>query len=283
MSLGILAVFILGTYTRGGVNWGIDFLGGTKIIGKFKSGISEKEIRATLKEKFPNISVQKIGADEKNQYIIATKLRENSKISTESLDEIWIIISKTFPETEKLTVETVGPSIGDFLRKSALKLTITAIILMMIYLTFRFEFRFALGAMAALIHDLILAIAFCGATGVEINVPIIAAFLTIFGYSVNDTIVIFDRIRENIEGQTAAHFSDIINKGINQSISRTLLTSFTTLIAVGSLYILGSDIIKSFALVLLFGVFVGTYSSIYVATPVVYAASRFFGKKVVVK
>lgn len=277
-SLTLLVVFFLGTVPRGGLNMGIDFVGGTKIIVKFNKEVKEKNIREVLKAKFPNASIQQIDADEENQFIIATKLSKKDKKSDESLEKLQKTIQTAFPKSKRLSVEAVGPAIGDFLRKSALKLSIIAIVMMMIYLAFRFELKFAIGAMAALIHDLILALLFCGVLGLEINIPIIAALLTIFGYSVNDTIVIFDRIRENIEGKTASTFHDLINKGITQSISRTLLTSITTLLAVLSLYILGGDVINNFALVLLFGVLVGTYSSIYVASPVVHTWDRLFKK-----
>ena len=165
-------------------------------------------------------------------------------------------------------METVGPAIGKFLRESAIKLFAVAMILITFYLTFRFEFKYSVGAMAALIHDLAFSVAFCGVAGIEINIPVIAAFLTIFGYSVNDTIVIFDRIRENVEVKLKTTFLDVINKSISQSFTRTMLTSLTTFFAILAFYILGGDVINDFALVLLFGVFIGTYSSIYIASPV---------------
>ena len=177
-----------------------------------------------------------------------------------------------------MSVETVGPAIGDFLRKTAVKLFLVTLVLITFYLTFRFEFKFSVGAIVALVHDLSLSVAFCGMMGVEINIPVIAAFLTIFGYSVNDTIVVFDRIRENIEVKSKQTFIEVINKSISQSISRTLLTSLTTLFAVFSLYILGGDVINDFALVLLFGIVVGTYSSIYIASPVLLGWEKIFSK-----
>lgn len=280
LSLGMFVAFILATiFIQGGINWGIDFAGGVKLTAKFPAGVEIGDIRTGLQEKGINASVQEIGAESKNEYIITTPLIDINKDAKASSDKLWSAVSEKFSSAQQLGLETVGPAIGDYLKRSAIKLGIIAMIMMMIYLAFRFEVRYSVGAIAALLHDVFLAFLFCGLLGVEINIPVIAAFLTIFGYSVNDTIVIFDRIRENAEGKDSAVMTDILNNAINQSLSRTLLTSLTTLFSVLALFFLGGEGIHDFALVMIFGVFVGTYSSIYIAAPFVRYWGNLFPSK----
>lgn len=258
--------FTAGTVLNGGLNFGIDFMGGIKIIAKFDKGINEGKIRNALSKYNP--LVQQIGKEEKNEYIVSTKLSQKKDSKKEGLNEIKQSLSAAFNKIEFLSEENVGPAIGDFLKRSAIKLFLVALILMAIYLSFRFEFKYSIGALAALVHDIGLTVVFCGLAGVEINIPVVAAILTIFGYSINDTIVIFDRIRENIQVKSKQTYFEVINRSISQSLSRTLLTSLTTLFSVLALYFLGGEVLNDFAMVLLFGIFVGTYSSIYVASPV---------------
>ncbi|MDY6933848.1 MAG: protein translocase subunit SecF [Spirochaetota bacterium] len=277
LSITIFILFLVLGFIRGGMNWGIDFVGGVKIIAKFEKSVDITKIRTELGNQNVTALVQQIGKEEQNEYIIATKLLNNEEASEDRSNTIKEALTKVF-NVEFLSTETVGPAIGDFLRQSALKLFVVALVLITLYLSFRFEFKYSVGAIAALLHDIMLSIAFCGMTGVEISIPIVAAFLFIFGYSVNDTIVIFDRIRENVEVKSKQTFFEVINRSISQSISRTLLTSLTTMFAVLALYILGGDVINDFALVLLFGVIIGTFSSIYIASPILLAWERFSTK-----
>ncbi len=287
VSFVMLVGFTVVTVMSGGLNMGIDFVGGNKIIAKFDSSVNEKAIRDVLSNYNP--TVQKIGANEKNEYIISTKLlsekqkslhkQKDGEKKLSGTDIIQIKLKEKFKSVEFLSVENVGPAIGDYLRKSAFKLFIIALVLMSFYLTFRFEFKYSIGAMAALLHDMILTVLFCGFMGVEFSIPVIAALLTIFGYSVNDSIVIFDRIRENVNYDSNTIFTETINKSITQSISRTLLTSLTTMFSVLALYFIGGEVLNDFALVLLFGIFVGTYSSIYVASPVLSGWEKLVTKK----
>ena len=276
----VLCVFVIGTIARGGLVYGIDFAGGTKIIAQFKDEVvNEGVIREALSDYSP--TVQQIGEDSKNEYIITFKLIASGSDDTvagaelEKQSKIKADLNSKFPGVIIQSEENVGPAIGAFLKKSAIKLFIVAVALMTLYLTFRFEFKYSIGAMGALLHDVILCTAFCGFAGIEISIPVIAALLTIFGYSVNDTIVIFDRIRENTQVKSKEIFSEVINKSITQTISRTLLTSLTTLFAVMSLYLLGGDVLNDFALVLLFGIIFGTYSSMYLASPILLAWEKF--------
>jgi len=191
------------------------------------------------------------------------------KIAVDESDRIRAELEKNFKNSQVMSVENVGPAVGDFLKKSALKLILVSILLMTIYLAYRFEFRYSVGAMVAVLHDVFLAFIFCGAAGVEINIPVIAALLTIFGYSVNDTIVIFDRIRETSQIETKISFVEIVNKAVTFTMSRTILTSYLTLLTVFALFFLGGEGISDFAMVLLFGMIVGVYSTVYIASPVV--------------
>ncbi|MBN1500528.1 MAG: protein translocase subunit SecF [Spirochaetes bacterium] len=279
VSFLMFSVFLTVTISKGGLNWGIDFVGGVKLTAKFTQKVSTDEIIKTLSAKGVNASVQQIGLDEKNEYIISTTLLTASQSSDESFQKVWEILTAKYTGIQELGVETVGPSVGDYLKKSSGKLVLFAVLMMMIYLAFRFELKFSIGAMIALVHDITLAVLFCGFLGIEINVPVLAAILFIFGYSVNDTIVIFDRIRETINAKNAHTFVDIINTSINSTFSRTILTSFTTLLAVLALYFIGGESINDFAKILLFGIIVGTYSSVYMASPVVNIYSKLIQKK----
>ncbi len=268
----MIVIFIAGTVAKGGLNYGIDFVGGMKIIAKFQdNSVNEKVIREALSDFNP--LVQQIGEESKNEYVISVKLSDGTQKggqdeSTIRQAAIKKVLNAKFKGMTIESEENVGPAIGDFLKKSAFKLFVIAVILMTFYLTFRFEFKYSIGAMAALLHDIAASVAFCGFAGVEISIPVVAALLTIYGYSVNDTIVIFDRIRENTQAKSKQLFVEVINKSITQSITRTLLTSLTTLFSVLALYFLGGEVLNEFAKVLLFGIFVGTYSSVYIASPV---------------
>ena len=168
---------------------------------------------------------------------------------------------------EVMRVETVGPAIGEDLRKAAVKALIFALVGICIYISFRFEFRFAITAIIALTHDVLIALGMLALTGREISLPVIAALLTIVGYSINDTIVLFDRIREDRKLMRKSSQEEIINTSINQTLSRTVLTSTTTLLVVLALFLFGGEVINDFSFVLLIGVLVGTYSSIFIASP----------------
>lgn len=267
ISFGVIAAF------QGGLNYGIDFVGGYKVIVKFDDkSVNEGTIRQALAEFNP--VVQQIGESDKNEYMISTKLASASEsvegsTTSAKFDMMKSKIMEKFTNITFESEESVGPAIGDYLRKSAWKLAIMAVIMMTLYLAFRFEFKYSVGAMTALLHDVILSVAFCGAVGIEIDIPVIAALLTLYGYSVNDTIVVFDRIRETNELKGKQIFSEVINKAVTQTLTRTMITALTTMFAVLSLFFLGGEVLHNFATVLLFGLVIGTYSSVFIASPVV--------------
>lgn len=177
-----------------------------------------------------------------------------------------------------LQADNVGPQIGAELRTKGILAVVFSIIGMLIYIWLRFELRFGLGAVVALFHDVIISLGAFALMGYEFNLTTVAAFLTVVGYSVNDTVVVFDRVRENLRQSRREPLKDLLNRALNQTLSRTVLTSGTTLLAVGTLYFLGGEVIRGFAFVLLVGIIVGTYSSIFIASPVVLAWETRFGR-----
>ncbi len=269
LSLGLFILFSVTNYISGGVNWAIDFNGGVKVVAKFEKGVDAAKIRTVLSENKINASVQSLGKEEENQYVIGTKLLSENESPDKSNERIQSALKKAFTKFEIASVETVGPAVGSSLKKSAIYSVIVVFILMMVYLAFRFEFKYAVGAIVAIIHDCILTFAFCGFMRIEVNMGVISAILTLAGYSVNDTIVIFDRIRENINIQSKQTFVELINKSMSQMLGRTIITSVLTLFTVVAIYIFGNESLESFSLTLIFGFIVGCYSTIYIASPVV--------------
>jgi preprotein translocase subunit SecF len=175
--------------------------------------------------------------------------------------------------------EVVGPQVGAALRKQATLAIVYALVGILFYITIRFEFRFAVAAIVALVHDVMITMGAFAVTQKELSLPVIAAFLTIVGYSLNDTIVVFDRIRENLKAYRREGYEEVVNRSINETLSRTLLTSLTTMIVVLALFFLGGEVIHDFAFALLVGVVVGTYSSIFVASPVLIFWQRLLPSK----
>lgn len=269
LSIVLFIIFSIVTYLSGGINWGIDYNGGVKTIVKFEKGIDISKIRSVLTENNISASVQQIGKEEHNNYVIGSKLQGEGETSEKSYQMIKKALDKGFKKIEVVSVETVGPAIGALMRKQAIYSIIIALALIMIYLAFRFEFKYAVGAIVALIHDVILSYAFVGVMRIEFDVPVLAAILALAGYSVNDTIVIFDRIRENINIESKQTFTEIINKSVSQMLIRTILTSLLTLFSVCAIFFLGGETLHSFGQVLLFGMIIGCYSTIYIASPVV--------------
>ncbi len=281
ITLVLFAIFISGTALRGGFNWGIDFEGGLKVFARFSAAVRVDEIRHTLENSGIKAEVQQYGGEENGEFVISTRLSERrpgEEHQSLGTAHIEAPLTAAFPGVEIVSREEVGPAVGDFLKKSALYLVFWCLLLMMLYLAFRFEFRFSACALVAIIHDVLLSFLFCGFIGIEINIPIVAGVLTIFGYSINDTIVVYDRIRENMTNMAKQSFKEIANASINQTLTRTILTTLTTLLAVFCLYIMGEAVINDFAKLLLFGFTMGIFSTIFVATPVLYDWKRIVEK-----
>lgn len=261
-----LLIFSIGSLIfHGGPHYGIDFLGGTSIELKFEQDIAIGDVRAAISAiGYDDAEIKNFGAA--NQILIRVQ-ETGSEIS----DTIKSGLTEAFPDNpyEVQLVEKVGPKIGSELRTKAIQAILIALVFILIYISWRFEFVFAVGAIAALFHDVLITLGVFSILNLEITLAIIAAFLTIVGYSLNDTIVVFDRIRENVKVLRRDNYETIVNTSINQSLSRTIVTSLTTMIVVAILYFFGGAVIHDFAFALIVGVLVGTYSSIFVASPIV--------------
>jgi len=249
-----------------GFNYGIDFAGGTLIQVKYDKKAPLKEIRAALSKvkKYKNASVTNFGSDQ--EIVIRTK-SSSSAVGKDVGAEIATLLKDT-GKIEIRRVDMVGPKIGGELREKGLKATLFAILGILIYISFRFEWRFALASVIALVHDVSIALGAIALFQIPFNLDILAAILTILGYSLNDTIIVFDRIREEIQKAKAnVSLADIIDEAVTKTLSRTTLTSLTTFFVVLVLYLFGGEILKGFSFTLLVGVVVGTYSSIFIASP----------------
>ena len=243
-----------------GFNFGIDFRGGTLIQLEFEQEeVTIAEIRNVLGEM--NLAGSTIQSLSPNEFVIRT-----SQVELEVREEILEKIENKIGPFEVLRVEMVGPVIGESLKRLTIFAIVFALIGIILYITLRFEFRFAITSIIALVHDVLIALGILSVLQKEITIPIIAAILTIVGYSINNTIVIFDRLRENLKLKPRTAFEEIIDLSINQSLSRTINTAFTTLLPVLALYFFGGTL-SDFAFVLLIGIIVGTYSSICIAGP----------------
>jgi len=275
ISLALILISIGSLAIHKGPNLGIDFAGGTLVQIQFKDETSLNKIRDSLKAvNLGSSIIQQFGYKDNNEFLIKTE-KSSSELKGLS-DTIEEALAATYPEGtfEIRRVEVVGPKVGKDLRQKGILSMLYAMIGILIYITWRFEFRYAIGAIFALLHDVIITVGIFSILDKEFTLPIIAALLTIIGYSLNDTIVVYDRIRENFRTQRKLALPQIINSSVNQVLSRTLLTSGTTLLVVGALFFLGGAVIHDFAFALLVGVIIGTYSSIFIASPTVLAWER---------
>ena len=253
--LSFFSVFI------NGLNFGIDFKGGSLIEVKSEESINISNVRSRLSSlNLGDVQIQNFGS-EKN---ILVRVEASSSENNSSV--LSIITSELVSFGEIQRTEVVGPKISSELIQKGILAIISAVGLMLFYIWIRFEWQFSLGAVLALIHDVIITIGIFSFFQIEFNLSIIAALLTIIGYSMNDTVVVYDRIRENLRKYKKQDLYDLINSSINQTLSRTVLTSFTTLLALFSLYIFGGQVIKGFTLAMIIGVFIGTYSSTFIAS-----------------
>ena len=248
-----------------GLNFGIDFKGGTLIeLRSSEAKINVSSLRDNLSQMdLGDVSIKNFG----NETDFLIKFEKNDE--TNIIEEIRSNLDKSFGNNYDFRrVENVGPKVSAELLKSGIIAISVALILMLIYIWIRFEWQFSLGAIMALFHDVLVTLGLFSLFGLEINLSIIAAVLTIVGYSMNDTVVIFDRVRENLRKYSDIKIYDLTNISINETLSRTLITSITTLLALLSIFIFGGEILKGFSLAMIFGVIFGTYSSIYIANPV---------------
>ncbi|PLX86418.1 MAG: protein translocase subunit SecF [Desulfuromonas sp.] len=268
LSAALILIGLVSLTVKGGPDYGIDFSGGTLVQVLFTESTDAATIKSALTSlDLGSMSVQQFG-DNENEFLVRV---ENSSGELKGLSrEIGDALSTTYgaEQVDIRRVEMVGPQVGKDLRAKGVKAILYAMLGILVYISWRFEFRFAVGAIIALVHDVTITLGAFSLFGKEIDLPIIAAFLAIIGYSLNDTIIVYDRIRENVSKYNKESFSFIVNRSINDTLSRTLLTSGTTLLVVIALFVLGGGVIHNFAFAMLIGVLIGTYSSIFVASPI---------------
>ncbi|RMZ49716.1 protein translocase subunit SecF [Candidatus Marinimicrobia bacterium PRS2] len=261
LSITLIVAGIASLIIKGGPLLSIDFTGGTIAQIKFEKPVELGHLRETLSDYgFEGAEIVEFGSPD--EVLIKTQF---SGSSSEISEQLTLALGKTFTLRR---VESVGPKIGKELQNDALKAIGLALLLILIYITFRFDRYYALGSVMALIHDVLITLGVFSLLDYEINLSIIAAFLTIVGYSLNDTIVVFDRIRENIPKYMKKSLNDVVNISLNETLNRTVITSLTTMMVVVILFLWGGKVINLFAFALIIGVFVGTYSSLFVASPV---------------
>ena len=264
LSISLVTISLLFLIFKG-LNFGIDFKGGTLIeLRTSDNKINISSLRDNLNQmNLGDVSIKNFGNE--NDFLIKFENNNNKNI----IEEIKINLDKSFGNSFNFRrVENVGPKVSAELLKSGIIAISVALVLMLIYIWVRFEWQFSLGAILALFHDVIVTLGLFSLLGLEINLSIIAAVLTIVGYSMNDTVVIFDRVRENLRKYSDIKIFELTNISINETLSRTLITSITTLLALLSIFLFGGEILKGFSLAMIFGVIFGTYSSIYIANTV---------------
>ena len=249
------------------LNFGIDFKGGTLIEIKKDENLSIAEIRSQLSElNIGDIQIQTFGSDD----IILIRIENSTNLDANAdMSSIELIRSSLGNDVIIQRTEIVGPKVSSELIQKGIIAIIIAVFLMLFYIWIRFEWQFSIGAVTALIHDVMITMGIFSFLQIEFNLSIIAALLTIIGYSMNDTVVVYDRIRENLRKYKQMNIFDLINQSLNETMSRTLLTSVTTLLALFSLYFLGGEVLKGFTLAMIIGVFIGTYSSVFIASQII--------------
>jgi len=276
--LSILAVLISFVfYLINGLNYGIDFRGGTMLMIKTSNSSSVSEIRKSLNNlKLGDTVVTKISdrtdtliGNPKQMFLITIEQQEgNAEVQNNMIIDVKKTLSNNLNEVSFLQTESVGSKISGELVQKAILAVCLAVFAVLFYIWVRFEWQFSLGAVIALVHDVFITIGIFSIIGLEFNLSIIAALLTIVGYSLNDTVIVFDRIRENLKKYQSVELLEVLNKSINETLSRTIITSLTTLLALLALFIFGGEVIRGFTFAMIWGVLIGTYSSIFIASSI---------------
>jgi preprotein translocase subunit SecF len=268
-SLIVLAIGIVSLVVKGGPSYGIDFAGGTLVQIKFSETTTAAQLRTTLGGlDLRGLTIQQIGDDTANEFLV--RVQESGENLETLAGQIEAVLVKAYGagKAEIRRTEMVGPQVGKDLRNKGAQAIGFAIVGILIYITFRFEFRFGVGTVIALFHDVLITLGFMSLLNLEVDLTVIAGFLALVGYSVNDTVIVCDRIRENLGKLHNQPLAAVINRSINETLSRTIMTSGLTLLAVLSLFLFGGSVIHNFAFVLLVGIIIGTYSSVFIASPV---------------
>jgi len=271
---GVMMVVAFVSFLLQGLNYGIDFRGGTTIrtqsaqpidVGQYRAALGSLDLGDTI---ISEVFDPSFGPDQHVAMVRIQALDGQESVSAAALDQALVALQQVAPDLKFVAVESVGPKVSGELIQTAVIAVIAAIGAVLIYIWLRFEWQFALGAVIALVHDVILTIGVFSELQIKFDLAIIAALLTIVGYSLNDTVVVFDRIRENLKKYKKKSLAEVLNLSINETLSRTMMTSVTTLIALVTLLVLGGDVIRGFVFAMTWGVIVGTYSSIFVASTI---------------
>jgi len=270
----LLLVLSMVSFFAQGLNFGIDFRGGTTVRTKSSMAIDIGTYRGAIEPlKLGDISITEVfdpNFDE-DEHVAMVRIQaqaDGEAISGETIEALKVALDVIAPGIKFVSVESVGPKVSGELVQTAVLAVVLAIGAVLVYIWLRFEWQFALGAVAALVHDVLLTIGVFAAVQIKFDLAIIAALLTIVGYSLNDTVVVFDRVRENLRKFKKLSLGEVLNLSINQTLSRTVMTSVTTLIALIALFVLGGDVIRGFVFAMIWGVIVGTYSSVFVASTI---------------
>ena len=268
-SLLMVVIGIVSLVVKGGPAYGIDFAGGTLVQIKFSEATNAAQLRSALGGiDLRGLTIQQVGDDKDNEFLV--RVQESSENLEALAGQIETALNAAYGvgKNEIRRTEMVGPQVGKDLRNKGAQAILFAIIGMLIYITFRFEFRFGVGTVIAVFHDVLITLGIFSLLNLEIDLTVVAAFLALVGYSVNDTVIVCDRIRENLGKLHHLPLAEIINRSINETLSRTIMTSGLTLLAVLALFLFGGSVIHNFAFTLLVGIIIGTYSSIFIASPV---------------
>ena len=272
LAMVLSIVLVLASYAllaTKGLNYGIDFAGGTIVQVKYDTKAPIDDMREKLKsnEMFDGSSISEFGSAEE----VVIRMKTTTGNVTVDIGDVTRETLKGTGNYEVRRVDIVGPKVGSELKEKGIMSLILAVIGILVYVAFRFEWRFAIASIVALVHDVSIALGAITLVGLDVNLDVLAALLTILGYSLNDTIIVFDRIREGVVNGKNSELSDIIDESVTRTLARTTLTSLTTFFVVFTLFAYGGEIIHAFAFTLLVGVIVGTYSSIFVASPILLA------------
>ena len=267
--IGMLAAIIL--FLTIGLNFGIDFRGGTTIRTDSKISVDVAKYRSVLSElDLGDISITEVFDPTKpDQNVAQIRIEQQEEEGSATVKTVEMVQKALRTIDNQMTfpsIESVGPKVSGELIKTAIIAVVTAIFAVLFYIWLRFEWQFSVGAVAALVHDIVLTVGIFSVLQIKFDLAIIAALLTIVGYSLNDTVVVFDRVRENLRKYKKTELKDVLNLSINETLSRTVMTSVTTLLALISLFVLGGDVIRGFVFAMIWGVIVGTYSSVFIAS-----------------
>lgn len=270
----VLMVVALGSFLIQGLNYGIDFQGGTSVRTQAETPVDPAAYRNAIAVlNLGDVSITEVfdpsfDADQHVAMIRIQAQEGEESVTNDTIESVRVALVEMDPTLEFTSVESVGPKVSAELIKTAYIAVALAVLAILFYIWLRFEWQFAVGAVLALTHDVLLTVGIFSEFQIKFDLAIIAALLTIVGYSINDTVIVFDRVRENLRKYKKEDLKGVLNRSINETLSRTLMTSVTTMLALLALFILGGDVIRGFVFAMMWGVFIGTYSSIFVATAI---------------